>query len=343
MSQTYKVAVVQAAPVFMDLKGTVEKTKELIREAAGAGASIVAFPETWIPGYPWWIWMDAPAWWLQFVPQYHENSLALDSEEFESLKQEAKSNNIHVMLGYSERATGSLYMGQCLIGSDGELVYSRRKLKPTHVERTVFGEGDGSDFKVADTPLGRIGALCCWEHLQPLNRYAMFGMHEQVHVAAWPSFSMYEGLANALGPEVNTSASRMYAVEGQCFVLAPCMTITQEMIDLVATSDFKKGLIAKGGGHARIFGPDGQELCDHLAPDEEGILYADIDLGMIVMAKSAADPVGHYSRPDVTRLLLDARPKSPVEYVRDSGAENVREEEDLRNKPYLENTREQDA
>ena len=132
-----------------------------------------------------------------------------------------------VVMGHSEKHGGSLYMGQWIIGPDGETIAQRRKLKPTHVERTVFGEGDGSDLAVHDTPLGRVGALCCWEHLQPLSKYAMYAQNEQVHIAAWPSFSLYRGGAYALGPEVNNAASRIYAVEGQCFVLAPCATVVQ--------------------------------------------------------------------------------------------------------------------
>lgn len=315
----YKVAAVQAAPIYHDLTATVEKTVMLIKQAADSGATLIAFPETWIPGYPWWIWLDAPAWGMQFVQTYHENSLVMGSEEHGVIEKAARDNSIYVVLGYSERSAGSLYMGQCLISPEGETLFSRRKLKPTHVERTVFGEGDGSDFKVLETDIGNIGALCCWEHLQPLNRYAMFGFNEQLHIGAWPSFSLYEGMAHALSAEVNNAASMMYAVEGQCFVLAPCCLVSPEMIALLVEDDPKKAELLKvGGGAARIYGPDGQMLCAPLAPDEEGVLYAEIDLSMITLAKSAADPTGHYSRPDVTRLLLDARSKKPVEFMQDT-------------------------
>jgi len=313
----FKAAVVQAAPEYLNLQGTVDKTIDLIQEAAGEGADLIAFPETWIPGYPWWLWVEPPVGAMQYTQEYFDHSLALDSPEMERLEQAAKTHNIHVMLGYSERDRGSLYMGQCLIDNQGERIYARRKLKPTHVERTVYGEGDGSDFKVADTKLGRIGALCCWEHLQPLNKYAMFSMNEQVHVGAWPAFSMYEGIAYALGAEVNTSVSRVYATEGQCFVLAPCGIISQEFLDRIAPTEAQQALIKAGGGHARIFGPDGSSLADPLPEGEEGLLYADIDLGMISLAKAAADPTGHYSRPDVTQLLLDRRVKRPVEEIND--------------------------
>jgi len=124
-------------------------------------------------------------------------------------------------------------------------------------------------------------------------------------VAAWPSFSLYRGGAYALGPEVNTAASRVYAVEGGCFVVAPCATVSREMVELLCTDDAKKAMLLPGGGFARIYGPDGQMLHEPLAEDAEGLVYADLDLGMISLAKAAADPAGHYSRPDVTRLLLN--------------------------------------
>ena len=218
-----------------------------------------------------------------------------------------------VVMGLSEKRGGSLYMGQWIIGADGETVATRRKLKPTHVERTVFGEGDGSDLSVYDTPLGKVGALCCWEHLQPLSKYAMYAQDEQVHIAAWPSFSLYRGGAHALGAEVNNAATQVYAVEGQCFVIAPCATVSKEMVQLLCGDDLtKRQLLLEGGGFARIYAPDGQLMHAPLAEDEEGIVIADIDLGMISLAKAAADPAGHYARPDVTRLLLDKTPGDRV-------------------------------
>jgi nitrilase len=218
-----------------------------------------------------------------------------------------------VVMGMSEKSGGSLYMGQWIIDAEGQTVAARRKLKPTHVERTVFGEGDGSDLSVYDTALGRVGALCCWEHLQPLSKYAMYAQNEQVHIAAWPSFSLYRGGAYALGAEVNNAASRIYAVEGQCFVLAPCATVSGAMIEtLCGTDPTKRQLLLEGGGFTAIYAPDGQMISESLPEGQEGLVYADLDLGMISLAKAAADPAGHYSRPDVTRLLLDKTPGDRV-------------------------------
>jgi len=309
----FRAAAVQAAPVFLDLDASVDKAVGLIAEAARHGAQMIAFPETWLPGYPWFIWLDSPAWGMQFIQRYHDHSLVYGSPQAERIAQAAKQHRIVVVMGHSEKAGGSLYMGQWIIGADGETIAKRRKLKPTHVERTVFGEGDGSHLAVHDTPLGRVGALCCWEHLQPLSKYAMYAQNEQVHIAAWPSFSLYRGGAHALGAEVNNAASQIYAVEGQCYVIAPCATVSPEMVKMLCGDDpVKQQLLLPGGGFARIYAPDGRLMHAPLPEDQEGLVYADLDLGMISLAKAAADPAGHYARPDVTRLVLDQTPGDRV-------------------------------
>jgi nitrilase len=319
----FRAAAIQAAPVFLDLDASIDKAVRLIAEAAANGASLIAFPETWLPGYPWFIWLDSPAWGMQFIQRYHDNSLVYGTPESQRIAQAAREHRIMVVMGLSEKQGGSLYMGQWIVDADGRTVAQRRKLKPTHVERTVFGEGDGSDLSVHATELGRVGALCCWEHLQPLSKYAMYAQNEQVHVAAWPSFSLYRGGAYALGPEVNNAASRIYAVEGQCFVLAPCATVSPEMVQMLCGDDpTKRQLLLAGGGFTAIYAPDGQLMHEPLPEHEEGIVYADLDLGMIALAKAAADPAGHYARPDVTRLLLDKTPRDRM-VVRTSATPDI--------------------
>ncbi len=338
-SSQFRVAAVQAAPVFLDLPASIDKAVGLVAQAAGQNARLIAFPETWLPGYPWFIWLDSPAWGMQFVQRYHENSLVYGSAQAARLADAAKAHRIMIVMGLSERDQGSLYMGQWIIDEHGATVATRRKLKPTHVERTVFGEGDGSDLEVHDTALGRVGALCCWEHLQPLSKYAMYAQNEQLHIASWPSFSLYRGGAYALGAEVNNAASQIYAVEGQCFVVAPCATVSAQMIEMLCTDDAKKQLLLQGGGFTRIYAPDGQLMHAPLPEDQEGIVYADIDLRLIPLAKAAADPAGHYARPDVTRLLLDKTPGDRVVRMRRRVEERSRngdvEPAEARNDPQL--------
>lgn len=314
---TFKAAVIQAAPVYLNLGASLEKAIKLIDEAAANGAKLIAFPECWLPGYPCWLWLGPPAWGLQFVPGYHANAVRVDGPEMAALGEAAKRGSINVVMGFTEIDGGSLYMAQALIGDDGKLIYARRKLKPTRVERTLFGEGDGSGFHVADTSAGKVGSLCCWEHLQPLSKYAMYSMNEQVHVASWPSFTLYRGQAYALGHQVNLAARQVYAVEASCYVLAACAVNGQDTFDLLCDTPDKAQMLnldggKPGGGFSMIYGPDGRELCEHKEEDQEGLLYAEISLPMISVAKAATDPAGHYSRPDVTRLMLDRSSRRPV-------------------------------
>lgn len=309
----FRAAAIQAAPVFLDLDATIDKAVALIEEASDNGAEVIAFPETWLPGYPWYAWLDAPAIWLaKFGQRYFDNSLEYGTPQAERLAKAAKDNNIMVGMGLSERSGSSLYIAQWIISNDGKTIAQRRKLKPTHVERTIYGEGDGSDLSVWDSNLGRVGGLCCWEHLQPLSKYAMYAQNEQLHFAAWPSFSLYEGGAYALSGKANVSASRVYALEGSCYVLAPTAIVSQEMQDEMCDTDLQKAMLKTGGGYSRIFGPDGKQLHESLLTDQEGIIYAEIDLGTISLSKAIADPAGHYSRPDVTQLMLDKTSRRPV-------------------------------
>ncbi|WP_158807835.1 carbon-nitrogen hydrolase family protein [Beijerinckia sp. L45] len=311
----YVAAVVQAAPEFLDVDATVEKTIALIEEAARQGASIVAFPEDWIPGYPWHVWLDTPAANFQrgFVGRYFDNALSYDDANAAKIAAAARDGRICVSLGIAERSGGSLYIGNWIIDAEGRTLVRRRKLKPTHMERTVFGEGDGSDLVVRDTPLGRIGVLACWEHLQPLTKYAMYAQNEQVHIAAWPGFSLYKGVAYSLGAEVSLAATQTYALEGGCFVLAPSAVTSQAMVDLMCDTDEKRRLLEVGGGFSMIYGPDGSPLVERKPETWEGVICQEIDLAKISLAKAAADPAGHYARADVTRLLINRRPNVRVQ------------------------------
>ncbi|MCL6737476.1 carbon-nitrogen hydrolase family protein [Streptomyces neyagawaensis] len=312
MPSAYRVAAVQAEPVWLDIDATVDKTVELIADAADQGAALVAFPETWIPGYPLFLWLGPVAGQMPYIARYHANSMTTEGKHLTAIRQAARRHDISVAIGYSEKDHGSLYMSQSIIGPDGEVLLHRRKLKPTHVERSLFGESDGSHLKVVDTHLGRLGALNCWEHLQPLNKYAMYAQHEQVHIACWPAFGLYKGIAYSLGAEANMAATQTYALEGSCFVVAPTQVLSAEGVEIFASTDEQRALLTPGSGSSRIFGPDGSSLGKPLDEHAEGLVLADIDLAFIDLAKNAADPAGHYAKPDATRLLHDNRPKSAV-------------------------------
>jgi nitrilase len=320
-TQTFRVAAVQAAPVPFDLAASVAKAIRLINEAAAGGATLLAFPELWLPGYPSFLWMGPPGWALQFLHRYHANSLVVGGPELNQIAEAARRANIDVVVGYSERDHGSLYVGQSFISRDGSIVYSRRKVKPTHVERSLFGEGDGSDLKVAANADGAIiGALNCWEHVQPLLKFAMFAQHEQIHIASWPAFALDEERYFAFSAEACLASSQNYAIEGQCFVLAATAVIDAATLEAFAGAPDLSPFLnpnggPAGGGAATIFGPNGKRLSTSIPQSEEGIVYADIDLGAITLAKAFADPVGHYARGDVATLIVNRRPRRHARFI----------------------------
>lgn len=228
----------------------------------------------------------------------------------------AKENSIYVALGFSEVDKGSLYMAQALISPDGQIVNHRRKMKPTHMERTIFGEGSGDCLaNVTETPFGNVGHLCCWEHLQPLLKYHTYSQNEHIHIAAWPPlFGQDEG--SDLYSMTNAGCrvlSQTYAMEGTNFTLFTTQVTSQEGIDKNECT--KSKMWGKpGGGSSAVIGPDGTVLTKNLAPTEEGIVYADVNHDMIALNKSFVDLVGHYSRPDLFTLVVDDRVKTPVVY-----------------------------
>jgi aliphatic nitrilase len=312
MSEKVRVAAIQAEPVWLDIDGTTEKTVHLIAEAAAGGADLVAFPETWIPGYPVFLWSYPVYEQMEFVARYHANSPTIDGPQIAKLREAARQHSITVVVGFSEKDGGSLYMSQAVIGNDGEIIQHRRKLKPTHAERTLFGEGDGSGIKVLDTPLGRLGALQCFEHLQPLTKYAMYAQNEQIHVAGWPCLGIL-GNVPALSPESIMACSQTYALEGSAFVITATQIMSDDGARKFPTADGgPTPVYTGGGGYARVYGPHSGLITEPLDPTEEGIVYADINLLDINLAKNTVDPAGHYARADVTRLVFDDTPRTPV-------------------------------
>ncbi|KAF2114461.1 putative nitrilase [Lophiotrema nucula] len=309
-STKVRVGAVQSEPVWLNLEGSVDKTISLIRDAAKDGVKVLGFPEVWIPGYPCSIGADVQPGNVNMIHDYMHNSLVKESPQMRRIQEAVKETGMFVVLGYSERDGASLYMAQSFISPEGEIVHHRRKIKPTHVERTLWGDGQADSLKtVVDSPFGRIGGLNCWEHLQPLLRYYEYSQGVQIHVASWPAeFEMPDPekqpwLYHETG-EASYRASQFMAIEGQTFVLVASQIITEENLE-------KNNLLGNhvtktpGGGFSMIFGPDGKSLCEPVGVGEEAILKADIDLRDIDYAKTFIDTVGHYARPDMLSLLVN--------------------------------------
>ena len=303
-----KVAAVQAAPEWMDAQGTLDKTIALIEEAGRQDVKLVAFGEVWLPGYPFTIWLQPPMAAMEIVMAHRMNAITVDGPEMRAVGEAAARAGTWVMLGFAERDRGSIYCSQALIDDRGEVVMSRRKLRPTHMERTVWGEGPVTDIKVVDAPFGKVGGLCCWENIQPLNRQGMYQLGEQIHVACWPSFGMFKGVPQAysLSAEANLVQSQCYAMQGGCYVLAPNSIIPEDALDDITQGDPGAAeLVFAGGGAAAVFGPDGRRLTDPIDEHTDGLAIAEADLMAIEGAKLFADPSGHYNRPDVARIVMD--------------------------------------
>jgi len=303
----HHVAAVQAEPIWMDLAATTDKTIALIEEAADNGAKLIALPELWLPGYPVFLLTTNALQELPYVARYRAQALAVDSPEFMRLRQAAARNGIIVAFGFAERAESTLYMSQAVIDEHGEVVLHRRKLKPTHVERTLFGQGDGSDLQVVQTSVGRVGALNCAENMQPLSKYALIAQDEQIRIASWPVLDYFGGTMLS-GPST-VALNQSNSMEASEYVLMSTQVLTDKGIEVFSSEPGTEAPPFTGGGYARIFGPDTTLLSEVLPPDQEGIVYADIDLAFIDVANYFFDPVGHYSRPDVFDVTIDRRHK----------------------------------
>ena len=316
-----RVAVVQSEPAH-SLEEGLQRTEALVREAARSGAVLVAFPETWLPGYPAWLdvcrdvalWDHEPvkATFARYAAQCVD--VAGDSGQF--LRDVARRNGVTMVVGVSERVSagpgrGTLYNSLLTIGPDGHLLNHHRKLVPTYTERMVWGNGDADGLQAVDTPTGRVSGLVCWEHWMPLARQALHDSGEDIHVAVWPMVHDRHQLA-----------SRQYAFEGRCFVLAAgsvmrASSLPPELEVEPSRVPRDSGLILRGG--SAIIGPDGEYV---VAPlwDRPGVLTAEVDLERVRREKMTLDVSGHYSRPDCLsmtvhrtgRIVADQRRTPPV-------------------------------
>jgi predicted amidohydrolase len=295
----YKVAAVQAAPVFLDREATIDKACRLIDEAASQDAALVVFPETWVPGYP--VWTNAISRWnyppaKKVYVRLYKNAVEIPGPMTEHLGETARKAGVFVVIGVHERTpSGTLYNTIIFIGRDGQLLGKHRKLVPTYHERMIWAQGDGSTLEVFDSEIGRLGGLICWEHWMPLARYALYAQGEQVHASLWPTAS-----------ETYLLACRSMAFEGRLFVIVSCSYFTKAMLpsdfELMEEMEGLPDVLSKGG--SSIIGPNANFLAGPVY-DCETIIYADIDLGHIVEEKQTLDVVGHYARPEVFRLLVN--------------------------------------
>lgn len=308
-----RIAIVQRPPVLLDLTATMERAVQAIEEAVDA--HLVVFPETWVTGYPAWVfgmagWGDPEGrqWYGRLL---RESPVLGGHDDFDDglapVRAAARRTSSTVVIGLNERVGGSLHNSLATIGPDGRLLNLHRKLVPTHTERIVWGQGDGAGLRAVDTPAGRVGGLVCWEHWMPLARQALHAEHEQVHVAVWPDM-----------PEMHELAARTYAREGGCFVISAALYLTADDVPAELLDAYRAGVdpdlppdgvLFEGG--SSIAAPSGEWLLEPVRGRPE-LIMAEIDLDAVDEAHADLDVAGHYSRSDVLALRVDTSRRSSV-------------------------------
>lgn len=317
----YKAAAVQAAPVFLDAEATADKAVKLIEEAAQNGAKLIGFPEGFIPGYPWWIWLTDPISGSPLQQKLFENAVEIPGPIVKKLSAAARENRIYVCISVSEKEGGSLYLTQLWFNPAGDLIGKHRKMKPSGGERLIWGDGEASMMPVFDTEIGRLGGLQCWEHWIPLNIQAMCSQNEQVHVASWPCFVPGDEALTSEPP--NEVASQFYALATQSYVLQSTLIHTDDIDEKMGHLPPYSAFVQFGGGNAAIFAPNGKRLTEKMPRDFEGLVYADIDLEKIVDCKYQIDPAGHYSNKTLT-MTVDRTPRSVAQFIGPDAAAPVK-------------------
>jgi len=306
-----RIAIIQQAPVFLDRAATLAKAVEAVDEAADAGARLIVFPEAFVPGYPAWIWRLRPGPDMALTEQLHARlraqSVDLSGADLAPLREAAARHGITIVCGVQERdsefSRSTLYNTVVTIGPDGTLLNRHRKVMPTNPERMLWGFGDASGLRVVDTPCGRVGALICWESYMPLARCALYAQGIDIYVA--PTYDSGDRC---------TATMQHIAREGGCWVLGSGCAFQGR--DIAAALPAMSRLFEDAGewvnpGDSVVVAPGGKIVAGPLH-EAQGIVYAEIDLERVGMARRNLDVVGHYARPDLFQLHVDRRPQRPV-------------------------------
>lgn len=313
----FRAACVQSSPVYLDAAATTSKACALIRETAANGASLVAFPEVFIPGYPYWNWIMNPLEGSPWFEKLVRASILSSGPEVAAIQETARQCNINVVIGINERDEhdlGALYNTLLIIGADGELLARHRKLVPTWAEKLTWTGGDGSTLRVHKTSIGPLGALACGENTNPLARFTLLAQGELVHVASYislpvapPDYNMAEAIK---------LRAMAHSFEGKVFTLVSCSTVSEEIIEAMSAShpQARAMLTRTSSSYSGVIGPDGREVVAPLI-DAEGIVYADIDLGQCIRPKQMHDILGHYNRFDVFDLKVNRKPLRAVSFT----------------------------
>ena len=324
MLPRFKAAAIHAAPVFLDKQATTKKAISLIREAAAAGAGIVAFPETFIPAFPVWAALWAPIDNHDLFVRMADQSVLVDGPEVKAIRDEARSLGIIVSIGISEKSpasVGAIWNSNLLIGEDGAILNHHRKLVPTFYEKLIWSTGDGAGLRVIDTKCGKIGQLICGENTNPLARYALMAQGEQFHISSWPPVWPTRRPADGVNYHI-AAATRIRAsahcFEAKVFGLVTAGVLDKAARDLLVARDPAAAAVLDATPRAASFflDPTGEQIGDSLC-DDEGILYAEIDLNRCVEPKQFHDVVGYYNRFDIFDLRVNRRRLNPVSFSND--------------------------